>query len=106
MSTTTNIDSLKINVLTKEQYDGTTKDINQIYLVTDDEIDLATTSTNGLMSASDKTKLNGIATGANKTTVDYDLSRTSTNLVKNKVVNNEIGQQRKAGFAFTLCPFA
>ena len=90
MSTTTNIDSLKINVLTKEQYDGATKDINQIYLVTDDEIDLATTSTNGLMSASDKTKLNGIATGANKTTVDSALSSTSTNPVQNKVVNTAI----------------
>ena len=47
---------------------------------------VATTSANGLMSASDKTKLNGIDTGANKTTVDSKLSTTSTNPVQNKAV--------------------
>ena len=52
--------------------------------------DTATTSTAGLMSASDKTKLNGIATGANKTVVDDALSSTSTNPVQNKVVNTAI----------------
>ncbi|WP_405286288.1 hypothetical protein [Methanobrevibacter sp.] len=46
----------------------------------------ATTSAAGLMSSSDKTKLNGIDTGANKTTVDTSLSTTSTNPVQNKVV--------------------
>ena len=46
----------------------------------------ATTDTAGLMSAADKTKLNGIATGANKTTVDAALSSSSTNPVQNKVI--------------------
>ena len=46
----------------------------------------ATTSTSGLMSATDKTKLDGIATGANKTTVDTTLSSTSTNPVQNKAI--------------------
>lgn len=50
----------------------------------------ATTSTAGLMSASDKTKLNGIADGANKTIVDSALSSTSTNPVQNKAVNTAI----------------
>lgn len=50
----------------------------------------ATTSAAGLMSASDKTKLDGIATGANKTTVDSALSSTSTNPVQNKVINTAI----------------
>lgn len=50
----------------------------------------ATTSAPGLMSASDKTKLNGIATGATKITVDSALSSTSTNPVQNKVVNTAI----------------
>lgn len=50
----------------------------------------ATTSAAGLMSANDKTKLNGIADGANKTTVDSTLSSTSTNPVQNKVVNTAI----------------
>jgi len=51
----------------------------------------ATTDVAGLMSAADKTKLNGIATGANKTTVDSSLSSTSTNPVQNKVINTALG---------------
>ena len=47
---------------------------------------VATTNANGLMSAADKTKLNDIATGANKTIVDTTLSDSSTNPVQNKVV--------------------
>lgn len=38
-----------------------------------------------------KTKLDGIATGANKTTVDTTLSSTSTNPVQNKVINSALG---------------
>lgn len=90
MATTTNVDSLKINVLTKAQYNSATKDSNQLYLVTDDTIDNATTSTAGLMSASDKSKLDGIASNANKTTVDSSLSSTSTNPVQNKVINSAL----------------
>lgn len=52
--------------------------------------DAATTSAAGFMSADDKTKLDGIATGANKTVVDSALSSTSANPVQNKVVNTEI----------------
>lgn len=47
-------------------------------------------SSNGLMSSADKTKLDGIASGANKTIVDSALSTTSTNPVQNKVINSEI----------------
>ena len=47
---------------------------------------VATTSMKGLMSGSDKSKLDGIASGANKTTVDTAMSTTSTNPVQNKVV--------------------
>lgn len=46
----------------------------------------ATQSANGLMSAADKTKLDGIAQRANKTVVDTALSSTSTNPVQNKVI--------------------
>ena len=46
----------------------------------------ATQGAAGLMSAADKKKLDGIATGANKTTVDSALSSTSTNPVQNKAV--------------------
>lgn len=52
--------------------------------------DVATTSANGLMSSTDKAKLNGIAEGANRTTVDTALSTTSTNPVQNKVVKTAL----------------
>ena len=54
---------------------------------------VATTNTNGLMSADDKTKLNGIATGANKTIVDTTLSDSSTNPVQNKVIKTELDKK-------------
>ena len=50
----------------------------------------ATSSTAGLMSSSDKSKLDGIASGANKTIVDTALSSTSTNPVQNKVINSAL----------------
>lgn len=40
-----------------------------------------------------KTKLDGIATGANKTTVDSALSSSSTNPVQNKVINTALGNK-------------
>lgn len=40
--------------------------------------DVATTSANGLMSSTDKAKLDGIADGANKTTLNNTLTSTST----------------------------
>lgn len=69
--------------------DGTT----QIQNLKDMVPGVASTSTAGLMSASDKTKLDGIETGANKTIVDSELSSTSTNPVQNKVVNTELGKK-------------
>ena len=69
--------------------DGTT----QIKNLKDMVPGVASTSTAGLMSASDKTKLDGIATGANKTIVDSALSSTSTNPVQNKVINTELGKK-------------
>lgn len=57
----------------------------------------ATTKMKGLMSASDKTKLDGIATGANKIIVDTALSNSSTNPVQNKVIT--VALANKAGVA-------
>ena len=59
----------------------------------------ATQSAQGLMSASDKTKLDGIATGANKTTVDSALSSTSTNPVQNKVINSALSGKASTSVA-------
>lgn len=50
----------------------------------------ATTSAAGFMTAAMVTKLNGIATGATKITVDSALSSSSTNPVQNKAVNSAI----------------
>lgn len=47
----------------------------------------ATTGKGGYMSATDKSKLDGVAAGANKTVVDNTLSSTSANPVENKAIN-------------------
>lgn len=46
----------------------------------------ATSTSNGLMSATDKAKLDGVEDGATKTIVDDAMSDTSTNPVQNKAV--------------------
>ena len=51
---------------------------------------VATTSANGLMSKADKTKLNDIERGANKTTIDSAMSGSSVNPVQNKVIKQYI----------------
>lgn len=40
-----------------------------------------------------KTKLDGVAAGANKTIVDSELSATSTNPVQNKIINDELSKK-------------
>ena len=55
--------------------------------------DAATGSKAGLMSAADKNKLDGIASGANKTTVDTALSTSSTNPVRNSVVTDALNKK-------------
>lgn len=52
--------------------------------------DVASTSANGLMSSTDKVKLDGVEEGANNITVDSAMSSTSTNPVQNKVVKAEL----------------
>lgn len=51
---------------------------------------VATTSANGLMSKADKTKLNDIERGANKTTIDSAMSGSSVNPVQNKIIKQYI----------------
>lgn len=51
---------------------------------------VATASANGLMSAADKTKLDGVKTGANKTIVDAALDAASENPVQNKAVKKAL----------------
>lgn len=47
----------------------------------------------GLMSASDKIKLDGIAAGATKITIDSAMSESSTNPVQNKVIKSEFDKK-------------
>ena len=61
----------------------------------DTTYDDATTTTHGLMTAADKIKLNGIAEGANKTTVDSSFVAKSTNPVESQVVQTKFAQVRK-----------
>lgn len=64
--------------------------------------EVATDSTNGLMSASDKAKLNGVEDGATKTIVDDAMSDTSNNPVQNKAVKAALdGKLDKTGGTLT-----
>ena len=82
---------LKKLTIGDKEYNGT-NDINII---------VATNSISGLMSASDKKKLDGIATGATKITVDTSLSSTSTNPVQNKVINSALSGKAGTSVATT-----
>ena len=55
--------------------------------------DVATADADGLMSAADKVKLDGIEDGANKTIVDDAMSDTSTNPVQNKVIKQYVDEK-------------
>ena len=57
---------------------------------TDTTYNDATTSAHGLMTPAMVSKLNGIAEGANRTTVDASMTDTSTNPVQNKVVKKYV----------------
>ena len=61
-----------------------------------DKVDGKDLSTNDYTSA-EKTKLAGIATGANKTVVDSALSSSSTNPVQNKVINAALSEKSDNG---------
>ena len=61
----------------------------------------ATPTSEGLMSAAMVTKLNGIADGANKITVDDKLSSTSTNPVQNSVINTALAGKSNTGHTHT-----
>lgn len=56
----------------------------------------ATTSANGLMTAADKSKLDGIAAGATNNPIDTALSTTSANAVQNKAVTAAINGKAAA----------
>lgn len=57
----------------------------------------ATTSAAGLMSAADKSKLDSVATGANKTVVDASFVANSTNPVQSKIVKSALDGKSDTG---------
>ena len=66
----------------------------------------ATQSASGLMTAEDKTKLDGIAIGANKTVIDTALSSTSTNPVQNKVVKAALDGKAASSHTHSYLPLS
>lgn len=61
---------------------------------TDTTYNDATTSAHGLMTPAMVSKLNGIADGANRTTVDAAMSDTSVNPVQNKVIKKYVDSKK------------
>ena len=66
----------------------------------------ATQSAHGLMTAADKKKLDGIASGANNITVDAKLSSTSTNPVQNKAVKTALDGKSNTGHTHNYLPLS
>lgn len=62
----------------------------------------ATVSANGFLSKEDKSKLDGIATEANKTVVDSSLSSSSTNPVQNKIVTNTLNGKANSSHTHSI----
>lgn len=64
--------------------------------------DSASSSENGFLSKEDKSKLDGIATEANKTVVDSSLSSSSTNPVQNKIVTNALNGKANSSHSHSI----
>lgn len=64
--------------------------------------DSASSSANGFLSKEDKSKLDGIATEANKTVVDSSLSGSSTNPVQNKIVTNALNGKANSSHSHSI----
>lgn len=77
-------------------YQVTTDDSGNLYVAVP-WTNAATTSSNGLMSSTDKSKLDGIETGATNITVDSSLSSTSTNPVQNNVIKSALDRKANLG---------
>ena len=81
------------NTITLKGSDGSSVNItdsNTIY-------NNATASAAGLMSAADKSKLDSVATGANKTVVDASFVDNSTNPVQSKVIKSALDGKSDTG---------
>ena len=94
----TAVNASKVNNALTLQIAGTTKNTFNGSSAQTFNIPNASTSAAGVMTTAQVTKLNGIATGATKNTIDTAMSSTSTNAVQNKVIYAYIQEQlKKAG---------
>ena len=76
-------------------------DGNGVLSATDTTYSNATTSAAGLMSSTDKAKLDGIAQGATAVTVDAELSASSTNAIQNNAVDAGIKNAQRVFYSVT-----
>lgn len=92
-----------INKLPFEKLDITKSNITGLGIPsTNTTYSVATANANGLMSSTDKSKLDGISTGATKNIIDSSLSSSSTNAVQNKVVNTALSGKANSSHTHTI----
>ena len=89
----TAVNASKVSNALTLQIAGTTKNTFNGSSAQTFNIPNASTSAAGVMTTAQVTKLNGIATGATKNTIDTAMSSTSTNAVQNKVIYAYIQEQ-------------
>lgn len=97
----TNItNTTNLSTIIGDSASGLVKDINDLKNVIEN-LGLATDSKDGLMSSEDKTKLDGIESGANNIIIDSELDTNSTNPVQNKVITEALNNKANTNHIHT-----
>lgn len=97
----TNItNTTNLSTIIGDSASGLVKDVNDLKNVIEN-FGLATDSKDGLMSSEDKTKLDGIESGANNIIIDSELDTNSTNPVQNKVITEALNNKANTNHIHT-----
>lgn len=97
----TNItNTTNLSTIIGDSASGLVKDVNDLKNVIEN-FGLATDSKDGLMSSEDKTKLDGIESGANNIIIDSELDTSSTNPVQNKVITEALNNKANTNHIHT-----
>ena len=97
----TNItNTTNLSTIIGDSTSGLVKDVNDLKNVIEN-FGLATDSKDGLMSSEDKTKLDGIESGANNIIIDSELDTNSTNPVQNKVITEALNNKANTNHIHT-----
>ena len=97
----TNItNTTNLSTIIGDSASGLVKDVNDLKNVIEN-LGLATDSKDGLMSSEDKTKLDGIESGANNIIIDSELDTSSTNPVQNKVITEALNNKANTNHIHT-----